>query len=334
MSNMTQQTELNDEFVRSSGGAKLPSTMKEPAYFYSDNPSDIEDCGYGYKTRNELLKDLYTEKVFDPREQKGVFLQDNFQCRVSRHYFVMPDAALEEMYKPMIDSGELKLLRKKHQHGGLSTTWELESPNTFSIGKDERDKDDVYGIRLILKNSINGGVALSATLRTLRLVCTNGLTTWGMDFSARMAHYGDMDQKLQAFRSHMGRVSQLTEKFTTLMNRTKEIQIGGEMIQYIINKMPYMSKAWVPTWINFEESKKKESRALKVIGLNKEKAPTNLYGAINDFTWLISRADKEHPEHNKVEGELSFLGVTMKEQGLTKAVQQIVKNNGKVPVRA
>lgn len=323
---INKQEQLGNEFIKSSGGVEMPSNIQELAYYYSDQPEDQKEIGYGYMTKNELAKNLYTNDIYDPRELKGVFKDGMFKSRVSRHYAVIPDEAVEELQQPLIDSGELKFIQKFHNHGGLSTTWEFETPKTFQVTK-SADKDDVFGVRVIFRNSINSSTALSASLRTLRLLCTNGLTGWGMDFQNKIAHYGKIEEKLAVFRANVNKVTEMTERAMALYERTTEIATSKEIVKYIVNKIPYLSKQYIPTWINVEEGK----RGVKFLGINESKAPKTLYEVTNDFTYILSRAIKTHPEHNKINGELSFLSVTGKEQALTKAVQRIVVNKGRVP---
>jgi Domain of unknown function (DUF932) len=317
-----QNEELSDEFA-SYSGTQVPRNLRpeDISYFYHTR---AEDCEYGFTTRDLLLKDTATGNIYDPRETKGVFEQDNLRCDVTRHYALVPDQKVEAFIQPVIDSGDLKFLEKYRSKNGLATTWKYETQKEFKV-KRKSSPDDIYGVQIVLRNSINGGVALSAAVRTLRQLCTNGLTAWGTDLSSKIAHYGDnMNEKLRGFRGKIYEVVHTADKAIALLERTDSIEALQVHIQYIIDKVN-IHEELLPDYIQLEPKKR------KIAALGSDGKQKSLYDITNDFTWKLSRADRKHPEHYKVNKELSFLGITQREQSLTKAVQKIVVNNGRVP---
>lgn len=319
-----KQTELSNEFVRSSGGVELPRNLQD-VHFSFDN-DHVTDCRFGYSTKPLLLLDNIGGQIFDPRELKGLFYDDNYLGLVSRHYAVIPHEVVEEYQQPLIDKGFLTLIEKYPSKDGLAMTWNFETPNSFTVDGSPV-KDDKFRVQVVYRNSVNGGIALSATVRTFREVCTNGLMGWGIDFQSKLAHYGDVKEKLLVFKRATEHVSTYGERMEELLEKTIRIKVAEEHLQYILDKTN-LALNYIPDWIHVEDTK----TGAKVLGVAKDrKDKTTLYDTVNDFTWLLSRAEKSHPEHNKVKGELSFAGITTREQALTRAVAKIVKAGGKVP---
>jgi hypothetical protein len=315
-----RQAELSDELIEY--GNQIPSNLSDISFRFDERSK--KSIGYGYTTKNEILVDNRTGKIYDPHEGKAVFLKDFYKCRTSRLYAVVPDEAIEEYSQPLIDSGELRLIEKQNIRHGLVTTWKYETKKNFQVKK-SKDKDDIYGVQVVVKNSLNGNVALSASVRTLRQICGNGLTAWGSDFGARLIHYGDdLTEKLKGFRGGIYNTLGKLDNAIALWERTAEIQATQNHIQYILNKTE-IAETYLPDYIQLEPKKR------KIAAIGKEGKNKTLYEITNDFTWKLSRAEKSHPEHNKIKGELSFLSVTNKERQLNRAIHRIVVANGKVP---
>jgi Domain of unknown function (DUF932) len=314
--------ELDDEFVSYSGN-QIPSKLKDISFEFDEKSK--KDLGFGHSTMNLLLLDNTKHEVYDPRELKGIFIDGYYKTLATRHYAVVPDPLLESYIQPIIDSGDIKYLDKTYSSNGLVTSWKYEVKKDFVVKKENKQKDDRYGVQVVFRNSLNGGVALSAAVRTLRLVCGNGLMMWGTEFSHKIAHYGDdLTEKLADFKSRFHKVISTTDKAIALLERTTEIHASQAHMQYLLSKVN-VTEHYIPDYIKLEKNKRK----IAVVG--KEGKDKTLYEVLNDFTWKISRADPKHPEHNKVKGELSFLGMTVREQQLNRAVHKIVVQNGKVP---
>lgn len=312
-----------NDFIKTARNGVLPDNLTNVSCVFSDKY--VEDCGYGYITKSLLMIDNDNGVAYDTKEIKGVFKNGNLRCTTSRNYTVIPDELIESYLEPLIDEGVLESLPGSpyHTKNGLATTWEFNTREQIKI-QTKANKDDIFDIHAIFRNSLKGNVALSATVRTLRLECINGLTGWGEDITSKLVHYGNRNEKIAKFNADVKRIADTGKKMVPLFQNIVKIPVSQTIMEYIINKVG-LTKAYIPEWINVQDT----TNGVKVLGLNQSKKPENLYEAINDITWKLSRANKSHPEHNLVNGELEFPSIIERERKLTYAIQSIIANDGK-----
>jgi hypothetical protein len=297
---------------------EMPDNLTNINYVLSDNPVEY---GFGHTTRNIFVKDNNTEKIYDPRRLKALFIDGQYKDHVSRHYTVIPDQKIEMLMEPLTHEHNLKPLTKEKTSNGLGTCWRMVSDKTFQIKRTE-NKDDIYNVGVMVRNSVNGGIALGMNVDTYRQVCSNGMMGWRPELAIRIAHYGNVDMKLKEFSRRFDQALALYEQIEDTLQKTVEIPVTNELAQFFVTEST-LPRNWLPDWIHTDEK-------YRVTGLGGG-GNHMLYEAINDVTWKLTRSRKDHPEHRLVNGELGFLQRTGFEKSLGRTVEMVVKANGGVP---
>jgi hypothetical protein len=299
-----------------------PPGLSNVRYLYDTRPKTESNCGYGYITRNLLLQNLDDGKIYDPHEHKGIFRDGKLIHKplVSRSYAVIPDESIEETMFPLVE-GRFKLKKKVKESNETKTFWELESlnPSTQRRIKGSSTPNDIYDVRLVVRNSINGGMSAGIDLDTYRQVCSNGMLGWGKEFSTRIFHYGDQQKRLRALEESFTSVMEQSEIFLDYIEQTVGIKSTKENMQYLVDRSG-ISKNWLPDWLSIDESKYKV--------LNLQGGEHTIYETMNDITYKLTRSDVNHPQHFQVKGHLGYLKQRDFEKGLSAAVIEIVKAKG------
>jgi Domain of unknown function (DUF932) len=288
--------------------------------------TEIVDCGFGHTTRDEWIRDLDSGKIYDPREAKRLYIDEFYRATTSRYYTVIPDQRIEIVLKPFFDDGTFKTMTKEKTKNGLGTCWRLRSDRFFTIkqptGGSHDVKDDIYQVGVIIRNSVNGGIALGGNVDTYRQICSNGLMGWRNEMSLRLFHYGAVQEKIQQFRTFVGKAAEFVDYIEQTLQAATQIEAKKELMQFIVTDTG-ITKDWLPDWL-FTDDKQK----YRVTGL---RGVHTLYEAVNDITWKLTRSRRDHPEHHLVERELGFMQRNMFERNLGRSVEAVIVAKGEVP---
>lgn len=309
---MSQQKFGND-FVMYAG--ELPATLRNIQKFFVDNETNY---GYGHTTRNELIKDLDTGIIYDNRKTKGLFIDGSYRDTLSRHYAVIPDQRIEGLIQPLLNDGRIQLDLKEKSKNGLATQWTYKTDETFRIKHSggNGENDDIFTKRFTVRNSVNGGIALSILADVYRQICSNGLMGWGAEHQIRIFHIGNIEDKVAKFRDYIDDALERSERAAAILQQATLINVNEETMQFIVDKSN-ISKNWLPDWLSLDESKYKVQH---IAG-----GSHTLYETANDITWKLSRSNPQHREHGRVKGTLSFLQRSTFERGLSKALTEVVE---------
>lgn len=191
----------------------------------------------------------------------------NYGIVDNRHYFEKVISALTEaeiQYKPM-----------RVYDDGKRTTMIVKLPS-FSMFINTPEEQD---FELRIRNSFDTTLSADTVLGLLRLICTNGMTTFDKSFEYRMVHKGDMiakaEQAVMMYKNFQSvwqhtkdEITRLGE--TTATRQSVERYIGdGETSLNLLFKGERWAKKLQQKW-------------------QEENEPTNLWALYNMFTNIIS----------------------------------------------
>lgn len=294
----------------------MPKNLTNIQKFFGES---VTECGYGWSTRPEVIRDLDSGIVYDNRRTKGLFRHGFYRDTISRYYGVIPDEKVETLIQPLIEDGHLTLMPdgKKTTDNEMRTEWRYAANKTFTV--QTKGVSDEFRTGVVVRNSVNGGWALSMMVDTYRMICTNGLMGWGPESVLRAIHYGPIDEKISYIRENVGKILEASNNAWMALQGITEIDATVELMQYLVDKTN-ISKNWLPDWLSIDESK------YKVLGLRG--GSHTMYEAVNDITYKLTRSDVKHREHKEVEGSLTFTTRGEFERNLSKAVVLIAEAKG------
>jgi phage/plasmid-like protein (TIGR03299 family) len=196
----------------------------------------LKDWQKSYK-ESSLNWEVEKRPLFDEKGKKlpvmGTFRSDNnmYIGTVSDKYHIIQNKSLFDIGESIQNAGtNLQLTKEGILSGGQGVYAEFKTPFTFDVG----GYGDIYETSLLMRAFHNGSGSVQFSVKTLRLVCTNGMKANRSYHLFNIFHFPGAAAKISSVKSIVNVIRNDIDSFNALMLTFQGVKLDTKQVGNIV----------------------------------------------------------------------------------------------------
>lgn len=262
-------------------------------------------------------------------QEKQNFDNLRYELFLPKKWAFLPNEFIEEI----VTKAGYDIQSTHSGHYGYAKYWTLLSKYKAKINSDV--KDDEVQVGCVVRNSINGGVALGADLFTYRLQCKNGAIARGANLgSLALRHLRDETKMANDFKRGFDLIIETSKKLIAYYEQARKIKVNENMMKRIVERTRSPDR-YLPRYVETEWGTNKSGHRseLKKVTMSSDHVnKVDLWQVFNDITQPLwhNMVKTENGTLTKKSDAIHFSMTSRYEIGLHRALMEIVDSTAPV----